>query len=381
MLKQQAFDIACNLIARKSITPEDAGCQTYIAALLQPYGFEAIWHNHQDVTNIWLERKGDSDNPLICFAGHTDVVPIGDITKWQSDPFTPTVKDGFLFGRGAGDMKGGLACMLAGIIEYLTQNPQSPLNIALLLTSDEEGPAQNGTIKVVEWLQQQKRIIDYCIIGEPSSIKTSGDRIRIGRRGSITGALTIIGKQGHAAYPEKVDNPIHKSVDILHTLQTEIWDTGTDNFPPTSFQWVNIHADAGATNVIPGALTCAFNLRYSPALSSQDIQQRVEAYLQKSQISYQIQWHISGEPFISEEKEFHQIAVSAITEVMGFETQRTTCGGTSDGRFIRDICKQYFELGPVVDYNHQVNERIAMQEFEYIPQIFVAILQKMQAKC
>jgi succinyl-diaminopimelate desuccinylase len=332
---------------------------------IQPLPFD-------DVDNFWAIR-GES-GPILCFAGHTDVVPSGPESSWQSPPFEPTVKDGVLTGRGAADMKGSLAAMVVAVENFVANNPNHLGRIAFLITSDEEGIAANGTVKVVEWLKQQNTIPEYCLVGEPSSSEKCGDTIKNGRRGSLGCKLRVLGKQGHVAYPHLADNPIHNVAPALAELATYEWDRGNDFFPATSFQVSNINGGTGATNVIPGELDIVFNFRFSTEVTEQQLRETTEAILDKHQLDYKIDWHLSGQPFLTAEGELVDAAVSAVKQVTGLDTELSTAGGTSDGRFIAPMGTQVVELGPINATIHQINECVAVEDLERLTAIYEALL-------
>lgn len=372
--KTPCLEIACELISRKSVTPEDDGCQRYIAQRLAKLGFKCEHMRFDDVDNLWA-RIGD-DAPLFVFAGHTDVVPPGPIEDWTHPPFTPTLADGKLYGRGACDMKSAIAAMLAAVQSYLADNALKG-SIAFLITSDEEGPAINGTRKVVKKLTERGDKIDYCIMGEASSEKQTGDQIRIGRRGSLHGHLTIHGKQGHVAFPEDASNPIHACAKALHELSHETWDEGNNDFPPTTFQISNIHAGTGAKNVIPGHVEIEFNLRFSTALTPDDIKQRTEAILTEYNLDYDIRWDLSAEPFLTKKGKLLSAAQNAIKQVSGLDPVLSTGGGTSDGRFIAPTGAELIELGVPHATAHQVDENVSLRELEKLTETYFVILKQL----
>ena len=360
------------LISRVSVTPEDAGCQQLMADRLSAIGFEIEHLRFDDVDNFWAIR-GDS-GPILCFAGHTDVVPSGPESKWQTPPFEPTIKDGMLYGRGAADMKGSLAAMVVAVEQFIAENPNHSGRIAFLITSDEEGIAANGTVKVVEWLTQQQIIPDYCLVGEPSSSTQCGDTIKNGRRGSLGCEMRIIGQQGHVAYPHLASNPIHTAAPALAELSSHEWDRGNDFFPATSFQISNINAGTGATNVIPGELSVIFNFRFSTEVTDQQLRQRTEQILDKYQLDYELNWHLSGQPFLTAEGELVDAAVKAVKEVTGLDTELSTAGGTSDGRFIAPMGTQVVELGPVNATIHQIDECASVDDLNQLCDIYQSLL-------
>lgn len=360
------------LISRASVTPEDAGCQQLMADRLSAIGFEIEHLRFDDVDNFWAIR-GDS-GPILCFAGHTDVVPSGPESKWQTPPFEPTIKDGMLYGRGAADMKGSLAAMVVAVEQFIAANPNHSGRIAFLITSDEEGIAANGTVKVVEWLTQQQIIPDYCLVGEPSSSTQCGDTIKNGRRGSLGCEMRILGQQGHVAYPQLASNPIHTAAPALAELSSHEWDRGNDFFPATSFQISNINAGTGATNVIPGELSVIFNFRFSTEVTDQQLRQRTEQILDKYQLDYELNWHLSGQPFLTAEGELVDAAVKAVKEVTGLDTELSTAGGTSDGRFIAPMGTQVVELGPVNATIHQIDECASVDDLNQLCDIYQSLL-------
>ncbi|MBY0548643.1 MAG: succinyl-diaminopimelate desuccinylase [Candidatus Obscuribacterales bacterium] len=361
------------LIERASITPDDAGCQDLIAERLVPLGFAAEKMQFEDVSNIWL-RKG-TRSPLFVFLGHTDVVPTGPVSQWSSPPFTPTVREGFLYGRGAADMKSGIAAFVTACERFLNHRPEPNGSIALLLTSDEEGPAINGTVKVIERLQHRGENIDYCLVGEPSSEQTLGDIIKNGRRGSLLGTLRVKGKQGHVAYPHLADNPIHKALPALSELCATRWDEGNQYFPATSFQISNINSGTGAVNVIPGHADVLFNWRFSSELSAEQIQARCEEILDKNNLDYEIKWRLSGHPFITPAGELIHKVCQCVQEVVDSPPQLSTGGGTSDGRFVAPTGAQVFELGVVNQTIHKVDECVEVSSLDQLTLIYERILE------
>ena len=366
------LELLKDLIRRPSITPKDEGCQDVLAARLRPLGFTEERLDFADTQNLWL-RKGTA-KPLFVFLGHTDVVPTGPLDAWISPPFEPTIRDGKLYGRGTADMKGGIAAFVTAVERFVTNHPNHKGSIAVLMTSDEEGIATNGVVKVVEVLEARNEKIDWCLVGEPSSDKLIGDIIRVGRRGSLCAKLTIQGIQGHVAYPELAENPIHTFAPALKELTEETWDQGNHNFPPTSLQVSNIHAGTGAENIIPGNVEVQFNLRFSTELDERIIKQRTRAILDKYGFNYDVQWRLSGNPFLTERGELIDAAHAAIKTVTGYETKDDTGGGTSDGRFIAPTGAQVIELGPLNESIHKINEHIDIKDLEVLSDIYERIL-------
>jgi len=369
------IELAAALIRRPSITPKDAGCQALLCERLAALGFEIESLPFGEVTNCWA-RRGDA-GPLFCFAGHTDVVPTGPLEHWTSDPFDPVVRNGRLYGRGASDMKGSLAAMITATEGFLAAHPDPAGSIAFLITSDEEGPARDGTLKVVERLESRGEKIDYCLVGEPSSDRRLGDLIKNGRRGSITGQLTVHGKQGHVAYPQWAKNPLHACAPALAALIAEVWDQGNASFPPTSFQIANLNMGAGADNVIPGRLEAQFNLRFSTELDADDIKHRVETILDQGGFDYDLAWRLSGNPFLTPQGALVDAARAAIAEIMGTDTRLSTAGGTSDGRFIAPTGAQVVEVGPVNATIHQIDECVDIQDLTRLSRIYGRILEQL----
>jgi succinyl-diaminopimelate desuccinylase len=370
-----ALELAEELVRRASVTPEDAGCQEVMAEHLQALGFRIEPMPFGEVKNLWA-RRGDS-SPLVCFAGHTDVVPPGPREQWTSDPFDPQVRAGMLYGRGACDMKGSLAAMISATATFVQSHPGHQGSIAFLVTSDEEGPARDGTLKVVATLQARGEAIDYCVVGEPSSQAVLGDTIKNGRRGSISGWLTVLGKQGHVAYPRRAKNPLHAFAPALAELVAERWDEGNDFFPPTSFQIVNLNMGTGADNVIPGHLEAQFNLRFSTALDPATIERRIAAILDKGDFEYRLDWRLSGHPFLTPTGTLLDAVRESIAEVTGVEAELSTAGGTSDGRFIAPTGAQVLEIGPVNATIHQVDECVGVEELDQLAAVYERILEKL----
>jgi succinyl-diaminopimelate desuccinylase len=364
--------LASELIARPSVTPDDAGCQALLIERLSAIGFVCETMIFDDVTNLWARRGTVA--PLLAFAGHTDVVPTGPLDKWHSDPFTPEVRDGNLYGRGAADMKSSIAAMVTACERFVAQQPEHQGSIALLITSDEEGLAINGTVKVIEALEARGEKIDWALIGEPSSMAQVGDVVKNGRRGSIGAKLVINGVQGHVAYPHKVDNPIHRAMPALHELVSHEWDQGNGHFPPTSLQISNINSGTGAHNVVPGHAEVLFNLRYSTEIDARQIIETTRAILDKHELDYDIDWKISGYPFLTPEGELVAAAQQAIRQHTGLTTSLETTGGTSDGRFIAPTGAQVLELGPVNESIHKLNEYVNTRELDQLSDIYQSIL-------
>jgi len=363
---------AINLIQRDSVTPDDKGCQEYMMQALDGCGFKHESMIFEEVTNLW-SRRGNAA-PLFCFAGHTDVVPTGPVERWSHLPFAATIENGVLYGRGASDMKGSLAAMLTATQRFVEKYPNHKGSIAYLITSDEEGPAKNGTVKVIETLEARNEKIDYCLVGEPSSASKTGDTIKNGRRGSLNGILKVKGKQGHVAYPHLAKNPLHAFAPVMAKLCAETWDNGNDFFPPTTFQISNLNVGAGAENVIPGELTALFNFRFSTELDEQTIRQRVIAMLDEGDFEYDLSWRLSGNPFLTPAGELVEAAQRAIADRAGFKTALSTSGGTSDGRFIAPTGAQVLELGPLNATIHQINECVAVDDLDLLADIYEQML-------
>ncbi len=364
--------LACELISRRSVTPEDAGCQEIMIARLRAIGFTVTELPFGDVHNFWAVRG--SSGPTLCFAGHTDVVPSGDERQWATPPFEPVIRDGVLYGRGAADMKGSLAAMITATENFVAAYPDHPGRIAFLITSDEEGVAVNGTVKVVEWLAARNDIPEWCLVGEPSSSARCGDTIKNGRRGSLGAELTVKGVQGHIAYPFLADNPIHSCVPALTQLVNETWDSGNDFFPATSFQISNINGGTGATNVIPGEVRILVNFRYSTEVTAEELKTRTHTILDRHNLSYDLNWQLSGEPFLTASGALVAAVRESIREVTGIDTELSTAGGTSDGRFIAPYGTQVVELGPVNATIHKVNENTAIAELEQLASMYHGVL-------
>jgi succinyl-diaminopimelate desuccinylase len=374
--------LAEQLIARPSVTPEDAGCMDVIADALKPLGFVCEFMDSGPdtfrVRNLWAKRAGTSGQTL-AFAGHTDVVPTGPLAQWDSDPFTPTHKDGKLFGRGASDMKTSLAAMVVAVQEFLAAHPNPTLGIAFLLTSDEEGPALDGTVIVCEKLQARGDAPQFCIVGEPTSVQQTGDMIKNGRRGTLSGKLTVKGVQGHIAYPHLADNPIHRLAPALADLVAIRWDEGNAFFPPTSWQVSNIHAGTGASNVIPGDCVVDFNFRFCTESTPENLQQRLQAVLDQHGLKYELEWTLGGRPFLTTPGTLVKAIEQAITDETGLKTELSTTGGTSDGRFIAQICPQVIEFGPPNATIHKVNEHVALVDMAPLKAIYRRTLEQLNA--
>jgi succinyl-diaminopimelate desuccinylase len=369
--------LARELIARRSITPDDAGCQALLAERLVPLGFKCETLVVNGVTNLWA-RRGTA-RPVICFAGHTDVVPTGPVAAWRSDPFVPTLRDGYLYGRGAADMKSSLAAFIIAIEAFLSAHPGAPGSIALIVTSDEEGPSVDGTAKIVERLAAAGETFDYCVVGEPSSVENLGDMIKNGRRGTLSGTLTVIGAQGHIAYPHLARNPIHLAAPVIAELADTQWDAGNEYFPPTTWQCSNIHAGTGANNVIPGTLEVQFNFRFSTASTRESLQARFEGILQKHGLEYELAWTGWGKPYLTPRGRLADIAAASIRDVTGRTPEFSCTGGTSDGRFIADICNEVIEVGPVNATIHKLNECVRIADLEPLAAIYRGILTRVLA--
>lgn len=371
----RVLDYSQELIARTSVTPEDAGCQDWMIGRLEELGFSVERMPAEGVDNFWAVHG--VNGPIFCFAGHTDVVPPGPLDAWHSDPFLPTIRDGKLYGRGAADMKSSLAAMLVAAEDFLQDNRSHTGRLAFLITSDEEGIATHGTRHVVEQLRARGERIDYCLVGEPSSEESLADVVKNGRRGSLNAQLRILGVQGHVAYPEKADNPIHRALGALHALVERSWDAGSPDFPPTRLQISNIHAGTGATNVIPGTLDVQFNFRFSPASTVEGLQAAVVEILDSAELRYELNWQFSGPPFYTAPGRLLEAVQSGIAQVMGRPARLSTGGGTSDGRFIAQLGGEVVELGPVNASIHKIDEHIALADLERLPQIYLQVLREM----
>ena len=363
------------LIRLQSVTPDDAGCMDLVKQRLEPLGFNTEWMNFGQTRNIWLRRGTQS--PLFVFLGHTDVVPAGPLDDWSSHPFEPHIRDGKLYGRGAADMKSGVAAMVTALESFVARHPDHRGSIAVMLTSDEEGAANDGVVRVIKVLQERSEAIDWCLIGEPSSFDTLGDVVRVGRRGSLCGTLRVFGVQGHVAYPDKAANPIHLFAAALAELTNEIWDQGNEFFPPTSFQISNIHSGTGAENVIPGRLDALFNFRFSTAISEDEIKRRVVAILDNHGLRYELTWRLSGAPFLTTRPELLEATQQALETVVGRRARADTGGGTSDGRFIAPTGAQCVELGPLNGSIHKIDEHVPVADLDTLSRIYEQVLVNM----
>ncbi len=377
-MPNDAVELTRQLIACRSLTPDDAGCLDILAARLEPLGFRCERMDANGVDNLWA-RRGTAA-PVLVFAGHTDVVPTGPLEHWQSDPFTPTVRDGVLYGRGASDMKSSLAAFVTAIESFVAAHPDHAGSIAVLFTSDEEGPAIDGTVRVVEALEARGEKLDYCIVGEPTSVARLGDTIKNGRRGSLSGHLVVKGVQGHVAYPHLAKNPVHEIAAGLAELAGVEWDRGNEYFPPTTWQVSNFNAGTGANNVIPGEAQVKFNFRFSTASTLESLQTRVHGILDRHGLTYELDWRYDGRPYLTRPGDLVEAVGRAIESVTGIETKLSTTGGTSDGRFIADICPQVVELGPTNATIHKVNECIQLEEVEQLPKIYEQVLVNLLVK-
>ena len=374
-MSSATLELAQQLICRRSVTPDDAGCQDIVAQRLKPLGFALENLRCGEVSNLWA-RRGQA-KPLVCFAGHTDVVPTGPLDKWLSDPFVPSLREGRLYGRGAADMKSSIAAFVCAAEEFVAAHPQHQGSIALLLTSDEEGAAVDGTVRVVEKLKACGEVLDYCIVGEPTSVNKLGDTIKNGRRGSLSGTLTVKGVQGHVAYPHLARNPVHLAAPALAELAATRWDGGNAHFPPTTWQISNIHGGTGAVNVIPGTMQVQFNFRYATASTPEDLQSRVHAILDRHGLDYELHWLHAASPFLTPEGDLVAAVRAAVRAVTGAEAELSTTGGTSDGRFIIDICPQVLEFGPVNATIHQLNEHIEIGALDALKSIYRQVLERL----
>jgi succinyl-diaminopimelate desuccinylase len=367
--------LLCELIRRKSVTPDDAGCQKILGERLEQIGFRCESLRFADVDNLWA-RRGDS-GPVLCFAGHTDVVPAASDDGWESDPFEPTIRDGRLYGRGSADMKSGLAAMIVALERFVARHPNHNGSLAMLVTSDEEGRARDGTLKVIETLDVRDEKIDWCVLGEPSSQNVLGDTVRIGRRGSLSGMLTVKGMQGHVAYPQLADNPIRRFAPVLAELHDTKWDDGNEHFPPTSFQVVDIRSGVGAPNVTPGELSARFNFRYSTAWNHESLKAKVHEVFDAHEIDYVLDWHLSGEPFITKAGKLTEVVRQVVGEEIGRTPELSTGGGTSDGRFISPAGIDVIELGPVNESIHKVNEHVSLSDMPKLTKMYQRIMELM----
>jgi len=365
------------LIARRSITPKDEGCQTLLGERLARLGFRIEPVRRGEVTNLWARRGAGS--PLLCFVGHTDVVPTGPLDQWASDPFVPTEREGKLFGRGAADMKTSIAAFVVAVEDFVARHASHKGSVALLITSDEEGPAVDGTVKVVDLLKQRGERIDYCLVGEPTCVAKLGDTIKNGRRGSLSGALRVKGVQGHIAYPHLVKNPVHLVAPALAELASTEWDKGNDSFPPTTWQVSNIHGGTGADNVTPGEVEIRFNFRFSTASTADGLKQRVHALLDRHKLDYKLDWTLGAVPYLTPRGKLVDALSASIREVTGAAPEVSTTGGTSDGRFIADICKEVVEFGPVNASIHKLNEHIDLAAIEQLREIYQRLLVRLFA--
>ena len=372
---EKTLALACELIRRPSVTPADGGCQALMMERLEALDFRTTALRFGEVDNFWAVR-GDS-GPILVFAGHTDVVPTGPLEQWRSPPFEPTLVDGALYGRGAADMKGSLAAMLVACEDFVAAHPDHRGRIGFLITSDEEGDAVDGTVRVMQYLQQQGEHIDWCVVGEPSSSNQLGDMIRNGRRGSLGATLTVRGIQGHIAYPQLADNPIHRALPALQALTAEVWDRGNEFFPPTSMQISNINAGTGASNVIPGSLQLRFNFRFSTEVTEQDLRRRTAAILDAHGLDYELQWALSGQPFLTSRGALVEATVASIGAVTGLVPELSTAGGTSDGRFIAPSGAQVVEVGPINATIHKLNEVVQAADLPRLAAIYQGILQRL----
>jgi succinyl-diaminopimelate desuccinylase len=374
-VESETLKLLKSLVSMRSVTPDDLGCQQILIERLAAIGFECETMQFGEVTNLWA-RRGTSA-PIFAFAGHTDVVPTGPVEEWDSDPFTPEVRDGLLFGRGTADMKAGIAAMVTACERFVTGHPNHSGSIAFLITSDEEGPAKNGTVKVIETLEARGDKIDWALVGEPSSTERLGDTVKNGRRGSLGAVLNVRGIQGHVAYPQLADNPIHKVLPALNQLCAVHWDDGNEFFPPTSFQISNIHSGTGVTNVIPGHIEVTFNLRYSTELDHHQIIKTSEAIFEQHGLDYDVDWNLSGLPFLTSAGSLVEAAKQSIKQVTGLDTELSTAGGTSDGRFIAPTGAQVLELGPVNATIHQINEHVRVSDVDQLSDVYQGILENL----
>ncbi len=371
------LDLARALIARRSVTPEDSGCLDLIATHLAPLGFACERMDSNGVSNLWA-RRGTAA-PLLVFAGHTDVVPTGPVEQWKSNPFEPVIRDGVLYGRGSSDMKTSIAAFIEAVREFVGKHPQHRGSIAFLLTSDEEGPATDGTVKVIERLRERGEKLDYCIVGEPTAVKRTGDMIKNGRRGSLSGELIVKGIQGHVAYPHLARNPVHEVAAAIAELSQVEWDRGNEYFPPTTWQVSNFNAGTGAFNVIPGELELAFNFRFSTASSVESLKMRVHEVLDRNRVNYEPGWSLSGKPYLTARGTLVDAVSKAVASITGTQPTLSTSGGTSDGRFIADICPQVLEVGPLNSSIHKIDECIPLADLEALQRIYARVLENLLA--
>jgi len=371
----KTIELAKDLISRRSLTPEDSDCQQLIAERLVTLGFKANHLRFEDVDNLWITR-GDGD-PIFAFVGHTDVVPTGPLDQWNSDPFSPEIRDGHLYGRGAADMKSGIAAFVTAVERFIDEHPDHKGTVALLITSDEEGPSINGTRRVVDYLEENNIKIKWCLVGEPSSEKNVGDVVKNGRRGSLGGKLIVRGIQGHVAYPHLAENPIHKLSPVLNELCAKVWDEGNEFYPPTSFQISNIHAGTGADNVIPGEVEVLFNYRFCTEITEKELRAQTEAILDKYQLDYEIDWRLSGEPFLTAQGELLDATIASVKEITGITPEVSTGGGTSDGRFIAPTGAQVVELGPLNQTIHKIDECVKIDDLSTLSSIYELIIKKL----
>lgn len=374
-MSDPTLQLARQIIACHSVTPEDGGCMEIIAERLKPLGFAIEYINRNGVTNLWARRGTTA--PLFVFAGHTDVVPTGPLDKWTSPPFAPEIRDGMLYGRGAADMKSSVAASVTAVEAFLAAHPDHPGSLAFLLTSDEEGDATDGTVIVVEALKARGEMLDFCIIGEPTSVNTLGDMIKNGRRGSLSGRLTVKGIQCHIAYPHLGLNPIHLVAPAIAELGDAEWDPGNEDFPPTTWQISNIHGGTGATNVVPGSVEIKFNFRFGTASSVDSLRQRLTAILDRHSLEYDIDWTLGARPFLTGRGPLASAAAAAIRDICGIETELSTTGGTSDGRFIAEICDQLLEIGPVNATSHKIDESVDVAALPQLSAIYTRILEEL----
>jgi succinyl-diaminopimelate desuccinylase len=371
----ETLTLAKDLISRASVTPEDGGCQKLITARLEKIGFKSEHLCFAEVDNLWITHGNGA--PYLIYVGHTDVVPTGPLENWTSDPFQPEVRDGYLYGRGAADMKGSVACMVTALERFIKDHAEHKGTVGMLLTSDEEGPSINGTLKVVDYLNSKNIKIDWCLVGEPTCIKSVGDVIKNGRRGSLGATLKVYGIQGHVAYPHLSSNPIHLVSPALVELSNIVWDNGNEFYPPTTFQISNIHAGTGADNVIPGHVEIMFNFRFSTEVTHEELRNRVEQLLDNYQLSYDIEWKLSGEPFLTPKGKLLDAVVASVKEITSNNPEISTSGGTSDGRFIAPTGAEVVELGPVNASIHKIDENVKVEDLEILSRIFEKILIKL----